>query len=335
MLFNNDLYKKIICKEASRFNYLRIISGYGSADFLRRVKRDFPELQIDLFIGMYKEGFSINSHKKFIEIMTEYPDVQVYYQYEGKSTHIKLIEFSDKMQRSTYVGSANFTENGYISNQELMVPIIDYTGSLFEEQKRKSLVADFETIEKFINFYEDEVNIETNEVNPGKIKEKEVTEKVDSVDLEIKKLYQKRKQYIKYIETVRSNINYEYYKKFSIEIVLNEENDRRWKETGINRIFHDRIPSLFETNKNPFFKIFPEDRIFRIFSDDGNIYQAKLTGMNKKDLILLNGNFYEYVQKKIGINEYKVISRQYLEEFGITKINFERLDESDYYMYFM
>ena len=109
MLFNNDLYKKIICKEASRFNYLRIISGYGSADFLRRVNRDFPELQIDLFIGMYKEGFSINSHKKFIEIMTEYPDVQVYYQYEGKSTHIKLIEFSDKMKRSTYVGSDNFT----------------------------------------------------------------------------------------------------------------------------------------------------------------------------------------------------------------------------------
>lgn len=331
VLFNNDLYAKIICKEALESDCLRIISGYASADFLIKVKQEFPQLKIDLFIGMSQEGISINTHKKFKEIMIEFSDVQVYYQFEEKNTHIKLIEFSNKVSKVTYVGSANFTENGFFNNQELMVPIGDYTESLFEEQKRKSLLCNVDNIARYINFFEEESNLSKSEL----IKNQKFVKTIESMNMEIKEIQQKQKRYLSDIQKIRSNINYDYYKKFSIEIILNEENDRRWRETGINRIFKGEIPSLFETNKNPFFKLFPEEQIFSIFADDGNMYQAQLTGMNKKDLILLNGNFYEYVQKKIGLNEYRVISRQCLESFGVTKINFERLSESEYYMYFV
>lgn len=328
VLCNTDLYKNIIENELEKASELHVISGYASANFLSNIVDEFPHVNITLFIGMYREGISKKDHEIYKNLTLKFESINVYYQIEGPPTHMKLLEFISTTERTTYIGSANFTDNGFKNNRELMVKGSEYTGSLFRDQRNKSMICTSHEINNYINFYDEKENINL-EVDT----EIESYDSMNVVNENIEKEYVIRKRNIRNIPNIRTNINERYYDKFSIEIVLNKESNPRWDTTGINRLFDDKIPSLCDTPRLPFYKLFPEDTIFDIHADDGNHYKAKLTGITNRDLILVNGNFYEYVKNKAGIEEYKPISRPDLESVNMTKINFERIDKNVYFMY--
>lgn len=334
MLVTENLYHNIIEKEAPYFNELIIISGYGSADFLANITSRYPHLKISLFLGMTQTnlGISKKNHCEFKKLTELNNNIFVYYQINGAPTHMKVVEFCLGETRKTYVGSANFTENGFINNRELMVLITESATELFVEQMKVSLLCTNERIDDYIYFYsENEEALESvireegskydNEVN-----ERKLTNPKESRDIEPDIIFK--------FKDIRSTRNFSFFNIFEIEIVLNQINDPRWYDSGINSWMNGKIPSLLQTPKVFFDKIFPVGEVFEIIADDGKIYDAKLTGRFNKNLELVNGNFYEYVRKRIGLNEKRPISRDDLKMYGNTKICFERIDELKYLMSF-
>lgn len=334
MLVTENLYHNIIEKEAPDFNELKIISGYGSSEFLANITSKYPHLKISLFLGMTQTnlGISKKNHDEFKKITELNNNILVYYQINGVPTHMKIVEFCLGETKKSYVGSANFTENGFINNRELMTLITDSTKELFCEQMKVSLLCTDETIDEHIFFYSE---------NEGTM-ESLIQEESSNYSDEIKNKKLENPQGLRYTESdivfkfrnVRSTRNFSFFNIFEIEIVLNQINNPRWYDSGINSWVNGTTPSLLQTPKVFFDKIFPVGEIFEIIADDGQIYDAKLTGRFNKNLELINGNFYEYVRKRIGLNEKRPISREDLEIYGKTKVCFERIDELKYLMSF-
>src|SRR5699024_4618550 len=115
------LYNKILVNNFKRYKSIRVISGYASPTMVRRVIKSFPDVHILLYIGMTQEGISEQNHQDYLQITASYPNIQIYYQYKGSLNHIKLIEFYNDTDCKVYVGSANFTENGYLNQKELKI----------------------------------------------------------------------------------------------------------------------------------------------------------------------------------------------------------------------
>lgn len=332
-LLTDNLYESIINTEAPSAEELRIISGYGSASFLKRVKQEYPHLKIDLFLGMTSQGISKRNHIGFKELTNTFEDIAVYYEVRGIPNHMKIVEFRSSEKTRTYLGSANFTENGFVNQKEVMTLIETNTDMLFEDQQQSSLICTDEEIERHVPIYLDDlIPGEESEVTIGKksIEENETTKYV----IETNKRKLTKKSFSKELADLRSNSNKAYYNRFEIEAVLEAKNSPRWDNTGINAWKDKKVPTLVQTPRLLFNKIFPVDEIFEIFADDGNKYMAKLTGRFDGELELINGNIYEYVKKRINLNEHRPISREDLERFGNTKIQFERIDKLKYLMSF-
>lgn len=67
-LIYENLYDNIIAKNADRYSHLRVITGYSSGNFVHRVLNDFPNLKIELYLGMAMQGISNRDHKAYREI---------------------------------------------------------------------------------------------------------------------------------------------------------------------------------------------------------------------------------------------------------------------------
>jgi len=337
-LYTDNLYKFIIQENAPYFPELRILSGYGSAPFLRKVATEFPNLKIDLYLGMTLQGVSQQNHDEYCKLMNQNSNLRVFYQIKGIQSHVKLIEFKTKNSSRVFVGSANFTENGFVNQRELMTEVSSEVNGLFDFQKDLSIECTFQDITEYILFFQESAStIENQEMN-SELSNSE-SNNIRETDMEVAektKLIQKTtgKKHHPTIQNLRAQVNYSYYNKFSLEIVLDENNNPRWLDTGINSWVNGKTPVLTQTPKVSFDKLFPVEKIVEVFADDGNQYKGKLTGRFNGSFMLINGNFYEYIKKNIGLKEYRAISREDLLDFGYTELHFERIDELKYIMTF-
>ncbi|EAE3409279.1 TPA: phospholipase D family protein [Listeria monocytogenes] len=336
VLYTNNLYEHIIETEAPNFSALRIVSGYGSATFLKKVIKDFPHLSIELYLGMTFQGISQKNHEEYCSLMRK-NNIDVYYQVEGIQNHMKLVEFKTPLKTKTFIGSANFTENGFINQRELMSEVEDETDAIFSYQAELSLKANTEDINNYITFFEDEEsNIDGKENCREKteIKSNDTDYPLEKRDRKFTTLSEsKLKKYRALLNSMRSSANPEYFRTFDIEIVL-DENNPRWSDTGINSWVVNKKPVLVQTPRVLFDNVFPTDKIVEIYTDDGNHYQGKLTGRFDGNFVLIDGNLYDYVRERIGLKKIRPISREDLVIFGCTKLHFERIEETKYFMSF-
>lgn len=113
--------------KAPEFNVLRIISGYGSASFLKKVVNGFSHLTIELYLGMTFQDVWQKNHKAYCALMRK-SNIDIYYQVEGIQNHMKLVEF--KSPTKMFICSANFTEDGFIKQRELIAEVEEETDSL-------------------------------------------------------------------------------------------------------------------------------------------------------------------------------------------------------------
>lgn len=317
-----NLYSQIIINNSNIYTNLRVISGYSSANFLRKVSLNFPQLQIELFIGMSLEGISINNHKLYNEIQKKNKNIKVYYQIEMPNNHMKIIEFFDGNFKKSYVGSANFSENGFFHQQEIMIESELNFDWIFSNQKKISKLTTDTNIERYINFYEDEI-----------LK----SEIVNDLDTSFKNLTsEKRKdnhtRTLK-MQSLRRKINTDFYKKFSISTVLPKEFNWKWDKSGINNRFDNGIPELEETPKISFELVFPTLKKFKIYTATGNIITAELSGReNKRKIKFENFDLYQYIADYIGLNEIRPISYEDLIKKECLLLHFTRINELEYIM---
>lgn len=328
MVFEEDLYEEIILKNSKKYSKLKIVSGYASSTFLKRVLDDVGKIIVELYIGMSQEGISYTNHQNFQKLSCSNENVNVYYQYSGYPTHIKLYEFYGVSNSISFVGSANFSENGFSHNNELLIEANEDFSTLFQRQHEKSISCTDTKVEDFINFYDDDYL----ELIPNK-NEKPIKDNINRTRNYINNDFNDNK------DPIRRKI-FNFNKSFKVRphssgiilpIVTDKVANASWKSTGINSVLINKDSNLIKSNKHSLKDLFPNDE-FNIIAFDGKSYIAKLKGKFNRELHLENWNFYDEIAKMIGLEENRPIKHEDLNKLGFTSFYFEKKEENVYIM---
>lgn len=327
-MYTDDLYEEVIGKYCTQASQLNIISGYGSGQFLERVSNDYPKLKICLFIGMTHQGVPKNDHEKYIQLMTIRNNIEVYYQIDGSPTHMKVYHFINSADEIKLIGSANFSEYGFFHHREILTVTEDELSGLFEAQKLLSARCDSEIVKEKIKFIENQdelVELNYEDIYrqiPLKSNLKEDSEGYLH-DHKINLLHKLRNKHFIDTSVIRE-----------VDLMLGEEADPNWQTSRLNAAF-DNLEAYITTHKRPYLNdFFPKDTVFHIQMEDGRRYKAELFGPFKRNMRLLNGDWYLLVKERLDLDGFEPISRKMLEEKGIQTVIFERIDETLFNMYF-
>lgn len=316
-IFYNNLYSNVLKENCNMFNKLTIISGYASASFLQRVLVEFPNLYIDLYIGMSQEGILISNHNKFLEIMRTYPNVKVYYQVNGNLTHIKSYTFSANEKIKTFIGSANFIENGFICNNEILSEINEPMIQLHDKQKEVSKLCTDKDIGSYIKF------------SDNKLQNEDIFNEIDLIKSKIEYFNKENNIYNEVDSKFLSNY-------IKLPVVVPLKASALWDSTGINSIFKDKQPNLVMANYNSskLKEFFNESMTNYVYDFENTLLKCELDGPFKRELHFLNINIYDYFRKIIGLKEQTPITHEHLEYFGYKFFTFKKVESNKYLLTF-
>lgn len=331
-VYFNNLYENILKPNAEKYNELNIISGYASANFLNEITNTYPSLKINLYVGMTQQGISFKNHERFIAIQNGISNVNIYYQIKGDNTHIKALEFSNENSNVTYLGSANFTNNGFNENREAMVKVDTSIANKITEQLNLSLLCNDKDILKYIKLYADDQD-ELNELKrPFKKLELENEEKENGVNTAesqiINKLISQFRlpSFSKYLSEQKYML---------LPIVVNINSNKDWYKVGINNIHSEtgnNRPCLVQNTLLSLDKFFPASESFNIETFDGYNIKAELSGKFNRELHFVNFDIYQYTKKLLGLTTDKTISYETLNKFGYNYYIFEKIDNHNFKM---
>lgn len=321
MIFDEYLYKRVILRNLEKYSKLKIISGYASSTFLEGMLSQVGDICLDLYIGMSQEGISKSNHDKFKELNYNNENINIYYQIKGDSTHIKLYHFYGVSSSVNYIGSANFSENGFKRNNELLIETNEDCSRFFERQYKNSLLCTDKRIEEFITFYDEKYEFLENE---DYIKNKEVPNSPNEEN-NSENIHEK-------IEIFNKNFNVNVtIPGISLPIVTDEKANSFWWQTGINSVFINKESHLIKSNKHSLSELFPKVN-FKVIAFDGKTYRAELKGNFNRELHIENWNFYEEIAKIIGLKERRPIEKEDLIEVGFNSFYFIKKEENVYIM---
>ncbi|RIN55581.1 phospholipase D family protein [Staphylococcus simulans] len=323
-IFFEELYKNIFKKHAKDYETLNIISGYASAHFLKRVSKEFPHLKINLYIGMSQQGISFDNHEHFLALVNNYSNINVYYQVKGANTHIKALEFSNENSNATYVGSANFTENGFIENREVMTTIEGNICSQIQFQHSISLLCNTSNIADYIKFYFDDESDESIKVPTKANNISAEAEKIDDTTEQKIVDFNVRNQLL--LKT--NHFNDVLY----LPIVPSPSVNQSWSSIGVNKLFssHSNNPCLIRGNLASLDDFFPSQKTFQITTFDDYQISAYLGGKFNRELRFKNFDIYEYTKKLLKINMDRIITNHDLNKFGYQYYIFKKVEEDKF-----
>lgn len=336
----NSLFQEVFESNLKKYKCIRIVSGYASASFLEDLLKIKNDLKVDLYIGMTHEGISIQNHELFKNITKKLKNVNVYYQVKGKPTHIKLYEFYNGKDKRQYVGSANFSENGFYKNNELLVETYLNTQDIFNLQNENSLLCLDENIESYILFYEEVVvnnkddlsqELEKVENENKEVEDNKGIDDLDGTNIQIDDDKPEKEGTITKIKkfNLKNNIT-KPIRNFMLPIVTDKKANLLWHKVGINNIFSDGDPCLVRSNQRSLKDILPTS--FKIQMYDGKTYDAMLKGKFGKELHIEGWNLYSEIAKIIGLTEKRPINHEDLHKLGFSDFYLVKKEEGFYIM---
>lgn len=345
VFYTEDLYTQIIKKPAKHFNHLKIISGYASAKFLKKLIIDYPSHHVTLIIGMATQGISRIDHQEFKSICKNFTNIHVFYQIELPPTHMKVYQwYLDDSPQLSFIGSANFSENGFFVQKEILAPTIDNFSTLIEESLIRSMSCLNEQVDSLIQFYEiDEVRgLEPDEsVENYSTKGNTISHKASKKQLVSEKdgIYSQSKVNLKRL--LLNNFRLTPFNHVTIELMLLD--DPHWQSKSLNiwtrpyNTKEDAYIDIDRTNKsgNYKFDFFPRGVHIQLISDDNVQWLVQRTGEYGKDLVVVEGvNFYEYFLKRLDIREDRPIAYKDLLVYGRTNVEFYKVNEDQFILDF-
>ncbi len=128
-MISTNLFQDVLITPAATHDELCIVSGYASPAFVQTHLYQLKEhhtntkIKINLIIGMVvSEGISEVNHNSFIRLMnTVNPKFECYYVVKGPPVHAKTyIWLKEGIPQHAYVGSANYSSNGFFTNREIV-----------------------------------------------------------------------------------------------------------------------------------------------------------------------------------------------------------------------
>ena len=150
-LFVHNLYQTIVQANARRFSNVRVITGYSSASFLLRVLKDCPNLKMDIYLGMALQGISAKDHELYKQL-TESGKIRLWYVCEEPMVHQKVVDFYNDHNHQSYIGSANFSERGFLSQTEVMTVVNNSVDAIFSAIKERAYLCTSPVVEEYLRF---------------------------------------------------------------------------------------------------------------------------------------------------------------------------------------
>lgn len=322
-VYNKNLYQNVLEQNLKQFDNMRIITGYCSSTFVQQVVEEFPIVNIEIYIGMSHEGIVENDHQIYCELMKN-KNVKIYYQIEGIPNHMKLYDFSSDSEHKVFIGSANFSNNAFNYQQEILGEINIDTARLFAKQKQHSLACVDDNIGQYITFInrenvENKVDKDDKDIKVGKVLEPGYNNK---------KNYRKRRMDFLSLSIRR---DYTYYNEFDFLIVNPKSIDHYWDTTGVNSSQVNKVPVLKQTSPNMEFKdVFPLNEEFIIYTEDGEKLYAKLGGNFNREIHFFDFDIYMYLKDRIGLVSNRPISYEDLKKYNLSSIFFIRKNKNEY-----
>ena len=319
--YTENLYENVIKKNASKSTSFKIITGYASYHFVEKILKEFPKLTICLFIGMSLQGIPKEDHEGYKKLMQKY-NIKIYYQIYGANTHIKAYKFVGENINEVLVGSANFTENGFVNNNELLTNINNGLNNLFVDQEKRSMLCTDKSILTYIQLVD--VGLESDPLTTNKyINDNKVLENKSKINELMKKNFPN--YYNRY------NFNY-----ISVPIVVDEKANKNWDKEGINSLFNGlkSKPFLIMNNKNSkqLKEFLPSNERFVVYDFNDEILNCELSGEFNRELHFLNVNIYDYIQNILNLNETTPITYNHLKYLGYHFITFKKINDKEYLM---
>lgn len=158
----SDLYQNIIRKNACKSNHLHVITGYSSSTFIKRVLTDFPNLDLTVYLGMARQGIAREDHNSYCQLVND-GKAKIYYHVQIPDTHQKILEFGNENGgHVSFVGSANFSENGFGQQREIMAAVDDDLSFIFADEASMCLSCIDPRVSELISFSDDKLGEHVN-----------------------------------------------------------------------------------------------------------------------------------------------------------------------------
>ncbi|MCE7785400.1 phospholipase D family protein [Staphylococcus xylosus] len=323
-VYYENLYSEIIEKSFDQYEILDVISGYASPSFLLRIINEFSNKKINLYIGMTHQGLSYKDFFAFLNLCSKYSKVNVFYQIKGTPTHMKVLEFSNTSGRKTFLGSANFSEAGFMNHREVMVQVQYGIQEKVKEQNVLSLHCSDVNVLNYITLLHEELNHEDGKLEGTR--DEIVDSKNRFIEIhECVKLFN-QKYNIDLNSVYNGNLTY-----LSLPIILNNENNGSWRGLGVNNQT-GRYVNNSNLQRKKMVEFFKRNHFFKVKTLHNKKTNAELRGSFGKELYFHDFDLNEYIHLLIGIPKKEIITNDNLKEFGFDSLLFKKVNDKEFLM---
>ena len=322
MIYSN-LYNEILikpCQEGA--DILKIISGYATSamafDHLTDLHERHLEINISLIVGMSSsDGLSLSNHQGFLSIVSSKADIfknrfSCSYIYKAPPVHSKLYAwYKDKQLYKAFTGSANYTQNGFYRQRELLVEINDRSENIAEYYQlleKDSIFCDLPEAETLICIHNDS------------------------------NYYRQHIHEDRHIKANAGNSEVEYVKISLLSSKTGEVQNRgglNWGQRPGREPNQAYIQLSPEVYKSEFFPKAPQS--FTVVTDDDKSFICRRAEKDEQGQAIHtpqnNSLLGEYFRNRLGLANGAFVTRQDLENYGRTDVVFYKIGD-EYYMDF-
>lgn len=296
MHYTKNLIEEILEKPAKSNDELIILSGYGSAKFLRDINEKLAGTKLTLIIGMASQGITKLDYEEYLSLCREFDNITVKFQLEKPATHMKIYQWVNRGRPTDcYIGSANFSYSGFLKNNEIMSKLENDCLDLINQYQSISVDCLMEGLDENINLVSENIYTE------------EFVELVDSSNFD-QSLPKLNKDRLKNNQLKRFVYD-EYYTDVSLVFV-----------NGLNRGLRNKMDSYIDIDKNlTFFNMHLPVGEIGCLEVDGLKFNIKREGPSGRKLYIIHDycDFYQIILNLMLLDssdtiEYAALIRQEL-----------------------
>lgn len=305
IITRQDIYQNLIINQySSGLHNLDVLTGYASSSFIYHVIHNFQKLQLNVVIGMAKsDGIKKWDHSEYIRIAKQTNRLQVKYYIGNRPIHAKGILWHNGYSKKAFIGSSNFSWNGFRDYEELMT-----------EVNPISLESVFPTT--------DLIDINDSLVDDLGI----ITDTIDSNQPKNLKALSKNKVQISL--PLFSEKTGDIQKSSGLNWGQRPEYNREPNQAYIPvpKAIHDNFPNFFPKHGEE----------FTVITDDGDSFICVLAQANSKAIETRHDNSIlgKYFRKRLDLPLGKQVELNDLQRYGRTSVVLSKMGDNLYFMDF-
>jgi hypothetical protein len=320
-MISKNLYSEALIKPLQQgANKLYIVSGYASATMASRHIKDIldysTDFKISLIIGMCPiDGLDTSTHNGFVNLMENSAgiDFECKYVCENPAVHSKIYVWcKDDTPFMAFAGSANYTQPAFGSNRKevltLCEPEVAY--KYYEEIEPNTIYCNHGEVEEHIIIKAKRYSPirRTEEINESEIAEQQIqsTSGIPKVTLSL----------------------------LARDGEVGARSGLNWGQRPRREPNQAYIPLPTNIARSGFFPL--NKTHFTVLTDDNKNIILRVEQQNYKAITtpLNNSLIGEYFRNRLGLANGQYVTRQDLERYGRTDVDFYKIDEETFYMDF-